>query len=325
MSKPAPFVVHPRDFRLFLEVAELGSFTKAAAHRGTVQSRISKQIAQLEHGCGGSLFRRTGRGVTLTELGERVQMRARAWLRDTDQLLSDIRADAAVPMGEVRLGILPSAAHPLVTRVCLRLRAGYPRIHLNIREGQGGELDAMLDTGSVDMAILFRYQKPKGPDEKLLAVAGTYLVSRPGEALTLANTIEFSRLSGLPLVLPRRPAHWRTLLDETARSKGFTLHAAVEADSLRVQKELVAETPGIYSLLGSLSIADELDSGRVQAARIINPELRRYVTLALPKQGHITPAGRIVSKLIAECASDWNREIAKPDESPAPAKTRTMG
>ena len=150
-----------------------------------------------------------------------------------------------------------------------------------------------------------------------------YLVSSPGEPLTRAETIEFSRLSGLSLVLPRRPAHWRTLLDETARSKGFTLRAAVEADSLRVQKELVAGTAGIYSLLGSPSIADELDSGRVQAARIINPELRRYVTLALPKQGRITPAGRIVSKLIAECASDWNREIANPDASSAHAKTRT--
>ena len=80
---------------------------------------------------------------------------------------------------------------------------------------------------------------------------------------------------------------------------------------------------GLASSRRLLSIADELDSGRVQAARIINPELRRYVTLALPKQGQITPAGRIVSKLIAECASDWNREIAKPDGSPAPAKTRT--
>ena len=54
------------------------------------------------------------------------------------------------PMGEVKLGILPSAAHPLMTQVYQRLNADFPKIKLNIREGQGGELDALLDTGSVD-------------------------------------------------------------------------------------------------------------------------------------------------------------------------------
>jgi len=36
--------MNPNDFRLFLDVVELGSFTKVAAHRRTVQSHISRQI-----------------------------------------------------------------------------------------------------------------------------------------------------------------------------------------------------------------------------------------------------------------------------------------
>ncbi len=302
----------PNDFRLFLEVAECGSFTKAAAQRQTVQSHISRQIGELERQCGGALFRRTGRGVVLTDLGQHVEARVRAWLRDTDQLLADIRVDAGLPMGEVRLAILPSAAHPLITRVCLRLQAEYPRIRLNIREGQGGELDALLDTGSVDMAILFRFQKPASEDEKLLATAGTYLVSRPGDPLTQPASIDFARLAGLPLVLPRRPAHWRAVLDETARGKGFTLQAEVEADSLRVQREMVAHTAHLYSLLGPFSIADELRSGRLQAARIVNPGCRRYVTLALPKQGQLTPACKVVSALIRETVERWGGQLNEP-------------
>lgn len=309
----------PNDFRLFLEVAECGSFTKAAAQRQTVQSHISRQIGELERQCGGALFRRTGRGVVLTDLGKHVEARVRAWLRDTDQLLADIRVDAGLPMGEVRLAILPSAAHPLITRVCLRLQAEYPRIRLNIREGQGGELDALLDTGSVDMAILFRFQKPASADEKLLATAGTYLVSRPGDPLTQPATIDFSRLAGLPLVLPRRPAHWRAVLDETARSKGFTLQAVVEADSLGVQKELVAQQNGVYALLGAFSIADELRSGRLQATRVVNPDLCRHVTLALPKQGQLTPAGRIVARQITETTAAWGHQISEPDAASPPA------
>lgn len=304
--------MNPNDFRLFLEVAELGSFTKAAAQRQTVQSHISRQISELELACGGPLFRRTGRGVVLTDLGQHIETRVRGWVRDTDQLLADIRTDAGVPMGEVKLGILPSAAHPLMTRLYLRLQAEFPKIKLNIREGQGGELDALLDTGSVDMAVLFRYQKPAGPDEKLLATVGTYLVSRPGDPLTRNETVDFSKLDGLRLVLPRRPAHWRSVLDETARGKGFTLQADVEADSLRVQKELVAHTEHLYSLLGPFSIADELRSGRLQASRVVNPDCRRHVTLSLPKQGQLTPASKIVARLIEETVESWGNQLSEP-------------
>ena len=306
-----------QDFKLFLEVAEMGSFTKVAAHRQTVQSHISRQISTFEEQCGGTLFRRTGRGVALTEFGNHVASKARQWLKDTDEFLADIQQTSRVPMGEVRIGILPYAAHPLMTQVFKRLHHEFPKITLNIREGQGGELDAMLDSGNVDMAILFRYDKPNNPDETLLATASTYLVSRPGLSLTHADTVEFRRLEGLPLVLPRRAAHWRSILDETARSKGFHLQAAAEADSLLVQKELIAENPHLYALLGPFSVDRELRIGRLQAAKIIGPDLKRYVTLAHPKQGQLTQASRIVSQLIRQLVEAWGGQITTPINRPS--------
>ncbi len=296
------------DLRLFLEVAELGSFTRAAVLRGTTQSRVSKQIASLEAQCGSTLFRRTGRGVITSELGTRIEGRVRAWLNDSDQLLAEIRADADVPMGEVRLAVLPSATHPLMTHVSQRLRAEFPRIRLNVREGQGSELDTLLDTGSVDMAILFRHQRPSG-DEKLLATASTWLVSRPGDTVTSFPTIEFAQLAGLPLILPRKPAHWRAVLDDTARAKGFTLEAALEADSLKIQTELAMQTTGLYAILGSFAIDAEIRAGRLQASRIVNPDLRRHVTLAMPRQGQLTRASKVVSRLIRETVASWQHQL----------------
>ncbi len=300
------------DFRLFLEVAELGSFTKVAARRQTVQSHISRQIGELEKSCGGALFRRTGRGVVLTEFGLHVEQRARLWLKDSDALFADIRHTSRVPMGEVRVGVLPSAAHPLMTQVFTRLHSEYPKIRLNLREGQGGELDALLDTASVELAILFRYDKPAGQDDALLATAHTYLVSGPGAALTQGETVDFKRLKDLPLVLPRQPSHWRSILDETARSKGFSLMAVVEADSLSLQKAALVQNPHLYALLGPFSVADELRSGQLNAARVVGPDLKRYVTLAHPKQGQLTQAGKLVSRLIKETVEGWGGHLNTP-------------
>jgi len=299
--------------RLFLEVVESGSLSKVAARRQTVQSHISRQISDFEEGFGGPLFRRTGRGVVLTELGVRVAGRLRNWLQETDSLAEELRAESGKVLGEVRLGIIPSAAHPLVTRLFARLQTEHPGIRLNIVEGQGIELDAMLDSGTVDLAVLFRFNRPSGRDEKLLSVAHTFLVSAPGDKLTAEPTINFARLAGTRLVLPRRPSHWRNALDEAARSLGFKLEPVAEVDSLTVQKALVAEIPGLHTVLGPYSIAAELQSGRLQASKLMHPDLKRHVTLSLPKQGKLSPASRVTAEIIEELVKSWGHQLTEPD------------
>ena len=298
--------------RLFLEVAEAGSLSKVAARRQTVQSHISRQVTEFESECGGRLFRRTGRGVALTELGERAVARLRPWLQETEQLAEELRSDSGRLMGDVRVGTIPSAAHPLMTRVFARLQAEHPGIRLDIAEAQGAELDAMLDGGAVDLAILFRFQRPSAREERLLCVAHTYLVSAPGDELTAGDTLNFARLQGLRLVLPRRPSHWRNALDETARSLGFRLDAVAQADSLTVQKELVARGPGLYSILGPFSFAAELRSGRLQATRLVRPDLTRHVTLAFPKQGKLSPACRVVAEAVQQQVAAWGQQLTEP-------------
>lgn len=302
--------------KLFLEVAEAGSLSKVAARRQTVQSHVSRQVSDFESSFGGPLFRRTGRGVAPTELGAHVAVRLRLWLQETDRLAEELRAESGKLFGEVRLGVIPTAAHPLMTRLFERLQAAHPGIRLNIAEAQGTELDTMLDSGVVDLAILYRYNRPSGSQERLLCVAHTYLVSAPGDEITGKPTVNFSCLSGLRLVLPLRPSHWRNALDEAARSLGFKLVPVAEADALTVQKELVAHTPGLYSVLGPYAIASELQSGRLQASKLVKPDLFRHVTLALPKQRKLSPACRMVAEIVQDLVQSWGNQLTEPTPEP---------
>lgn len=298
--------------RLFLEVAEAGSLSKVAARRQTVQSHVSRQISQFEAELGGPLFRRTGRGVALTELGNQAVGRLRRWLQDTERVMEEVRAESGTLVGVVRLGIVPSAAHPLMTRLFERLQAQHPGIRLDIAEAQGAELDTMLDSGLVDLAVLFRYRRPSGGEEKLLGVAHTYLVSAPGDPLTAQRTVNFSRLAGLRLVLPRRPSHWRQTLDATAHSLGFKLQAAAEADSLTVQKQLVAHTPGLHSILGPYAVAREVQRGELQASKLVKPDLCRHLTLAIPRQGKLSQACRVVAEMVCHLVESWGHQLTEP-------------
>lgn len=288
-------------WKLFIDVSELGSLTKAAAIHGTTQPHISRQIGELERACGGRLFQRTGRGVVLTELGSRLAPRIRSWITQTEQLANDIRATAGTPVGTVRIGILPSTAHPLASTLYHQLKQRYPLIQLIVREGQGAQLETWLDNGDVDLAVLYRHSPIPNHGDIYLSQVPTFLVGPPGDALTRAETVSFDVLDRLPLVLFCRPNSWRDRLDQIAAERGITLDVAAEADSLALQTRIVSDG-GIYALLGPYAISGANAELRLQTSRVIEPELSRHIALAMSRHGQLTLACRTVMQFVKDGA-----------------------
>ena len=288
-------------WKRFIDAAELGSLSKVAMAYGTSQPHISRQIGDLEQACGGKLFQRTGRGVVLTELGLRIAPKVRAWLASSDQLANDVRTSAGTPIGKVRIGSLPSTAHPLVSTLHKRLKERYPLILLVVREGQGAQLETWLEDGSVDLAILYRTSgSPKGADT-YLAETATYLVSAAGDPLTSRPTVRFAKLHNLPLVHFCRPSSWRNHLEQISAERGISLNFALEADSLSLQTHIVAEG-GIYALLGPYAVAAASKDLRLQASKLVDPVVTRHIALAMSRHGSLTLACRTVMELTREIA-----------------------
>lgn len=305
--------MHYSAWKLFLEALELGSLSKVALLHGTTQPHISRQIAELEQQCGGRLFKRNGRGVVPTELGARVAPRVRAWLATTDQLTNDIQSAAGTPIGVVRMGILPSAAHPLVTSLYQKLRERYPQIQLSVREGQGAQLETWLDNGQVDLALLFRHSSNAKNGDIYLTRTAIYLVGAPSDPLVQEATTPFSMLHELPLVSFCRPNSWRDRLDHLSMEYGISLNVVVEADSLSIQTHLV-EDGGMYALLGPYAIASAVQENRLKASKIVSPDITRHIALAMSRHGELTLACKTVMQVVKELAqakSDISDVICK--------------
>jgi DNA-binding transcriptional LysR family regulator len=293
--------VHYAAWKLFLDAAELGSLSKVALAYGTSQPHISRQISELEQECGARLFQRTGRGVVLTELGQRIAPKVRVWMAGTDELANDVRAAAGTPIGKVRIGSLPSTAHPLVSTLYKRLKERYPLIQLAVREGQGAELETWLEDGSVDLAILFRTSKsPKNGDVYLIE-APTYVVGAVGDRLTSRPTVRFSALHNLPLVLFCRPSSWRNHLEQISAERKVSLNVALEADSLSLQTH-IASQGGIYALLGPYAIAAASKDRRLQSSKLVDPVVTRHIALAMSRHGSLTLACRTVMQEVRDIA-----------------------
>ena len=293
----------PATWKVFIDAAEFGSLSKVAVTHGTSQPQISRLINDLEQECGGRLFRRTGRGVLLTELGERIAPRIRAWLASTEELANDIRTAAGTPIGQVRIGSLPSTAYPLLTTVFMRLKREFPLVQMAVREGQGAQLETWLDDGSVDLAILFRMSPAPRNGDIYLFEAPTHLVSAAGDPLTKNPAVEFSVLDNLPLVQFCRPSAWRNHIEQIALEQRVSLNVVLEADSLSMQTNIVARG-GTYALLGPLAVAAASRMLRLQSSRLVAPAVNRYVALAMSPRGKTTLACRTVMQMIREVATE---------------------
>ena len=63
-------------------------------------------------------------------------------------------------------------------------------------------------------------------------------------------------------------------------------------------------------MLGPYAMIEDVRAGRLQASRIVNPDLKRFVTLAMPKKGPLTLACKVVAQLIRETATELAGEGA---------------
>ncbi|MDF2117146.1 LysR family transcriptional regulator [Roseiarcaceae bacterium H3SJ34-1] len=110
----------------FVRVAESGSFSRAAASVSVSQSILSRVIRRLEEDLSVQLLHRTGRGVKLTDAGQRL-------LEDGRQIISqlaDVRSNVAALSGEakgaVSLGMPPLLGSMLTIALVERLRTEHP-------------------------------------------------------------------------------------------------------------------------------------------------------------------------------------------------------
>ena len=305
-------------WRAFLAIAELGSLTRAALFLDSNQSMLSRHLNALERECSARLFNRTGHGVALSDMGERILPQVRALLADAEQLELEIRGEAREPAGRVVIGSLPSITNPMVGRLFKQLSALHPGIHLKILEGSSGQVEEWLADSRVDIAILYRYGNAPPEHEQALATVDSYLIGPAGDRLTSAAEVPFSALHGLPFILPGAPNGLRTALDTIAKQQKISLEPKLEADSLPLMHSTVAEAR-LYTVLPLHAVWTEVRQGRLQAAKIVSPSLQRIVSMALSRNKGPARAVSVVAHEIEAIVEDsarhgmWSSQASAAD------------
>lgn len=137
--------------RYFLAVAELGSFSKAAAKVNVTQPTLSVGIAKLEQELGARLFERTTRRVSLTPAGSRFLTHARRIMLEYEAALREV-AEAPRPR-RVRAGILSTIAARDLELVVAHHATNAQSEALEMLDSNERDIANRLSDGRLDVAL----------------------------------------------------------------------------------------------------------------------------------------------------------------------------
>ena len=137
----------------FVVLAETGQFRRAARQLGISQPALTHSIKTLEEQLDTTLFSRSLRGATLTEVGRGLLARARAILNERDRMLVEIGDLKSQVHERLTVGVAPYFSRRVFTSALARLLMEMPEVRLEVLEGHSDELRTKLQENRIEMAF----------------------------------------------------------------------------------------------------------------------------------------------------------------------------
>lgn len=310
-----------RQLRYFVAACEAGSLLKASARLHVAQPALGQQITALEHELGARLLDRSSRGVTPTEAGKVFLEHAQVVLADAERARLAVRESTSVPSGEVALGLTTTVALAATMPILSACRERLPQVKLKVVEAYSGFLRERLQSGRLDLALLYddvqdtRLSRYPLLDDQLVLVTST---RHP-----LPGKISMTELVQSPLVLPGREHGLRRIIEDACAPLQLELNVVAEIESLNSVKR--ATEAGIANTILPLgSVAEEVAEGRLRTTEIDSPRMLRRVVCATNTTRPASVASAAVVQLILDVIHKMVVSGAWPAKWVGDAHLRTM-
>lgn len=264
-----------KQLEYFRHVAELGSFTRAAAFLSVVQPALSRQVRQLEIELGQNLFDRNGRGVVLTEAGTRLLEHTRGILTQIGRARQDLEDQRSGDAGHIALGLPPSLGSSLTVPLVKAFARSLPNASLATVEGLSAYMVEWLGVGRVDCALVYNATASSSVQLQPVLQDPLYLIgpaSAPDPAgwqpsamtarittsrapatanggahavgLRSADAVTLTELAAYPLIMPNRPHAMRMAVENALAGVDRKIRIAHEIESIPAIVDLAVQGHG---------------------------------------------------------------------------------
>jgi len=296
----------------FMQVAKLGSFSRAGQKVFRSQSAVSAQIRQLEQEYGDRLLDRSGKTVKLTPAGQVFYDYAQRLKALRDESLVAVADHGHTPRGTLLVGANEATCLYVLPEVFAEYCQRYPDVHISIYRNFTYKIVEKLENGSVDVAVLsLPVQSPSLKIQPIFRDKLMLMVS-PKNPLAKLKSAPVREIIKYPLLMPKT-GHTRRLLDKLFREYSSELKVRMELPSIGMIKSFVAADLGV-SLVSASFAKDEVAAGRVKLIELEDAELWRELGLAYRRDRTLSVATKTFIAMFRQL-------IAHSKKSDPPAET----
>ncbi|MFK7852657.1 MAG: LysR family transcriptional regulator [Granulosicoccus sp.] len=256
--------------KAFVAVAESGSFSRAAEKLFMTQPAISKRIASLEENLGTPLFDRLGRGIQLTEAGEKFLASSRRILTDIAISREEVRSLSDSVGGKLRLATSHHVGIHRLPPVLKAFSQAHPNVELDLLFMDSELACAEIANGTIELAVV---TLPDQLDENLITqlvwpdpLSIVCAIDHPLAEIVQAalardktNQITAGQLTQFSAVLPARGTVTRAILLNALNPFDVTVETTLETNYLETIKMMVSVGLGWSALPSNMIDAEMME------------------------------------------------------------------
>ena len=243
----------------FLQVAELGSLSRAAETLELTQPTLSARIQALERDVGQRLFDRMGRGVRLTEAGRAFVPFAERSLILLQEGREAIIASQSPTRGKLRIGSARVIGAYVLPDYLEHFHVEYPGVEVSILTGRSHEVLQMILDEEVQVGLGRTLVHPE--------IESTYLYDEeivftvhPSHRFASRKEVSISEIAQEPLILYDKDSTYYVLITRVCREAGIVPRVTMNLDSVEATKKMVERGLGV-SFLPVSAMRTELSIG----------------------------------------------------------------
>ena len=285
----------------FLEVAKLGSFSRAGQKVYRSQSAVSAQIRQLEQEYGDRLLDRSGKDVTLTPAGRVLFAYAERMLHVRDESKLAVADHGVAPRGKLVIGANEATCLYVLPDVFAKYCRLYPGVQLSIYRNFSYKIVEKLENGSIDVGIVTLPIKSSNLKTHPIFRDQLMWMVHPQSPLAKHDVVSVSEIAREPILLPKT-GYMRRIMDKLFRPYQSELQVQMELPSVGMIKSFVAAGLGV-SLISASFARDQVVAGRVKLIGLKGSQLWRELGLAYRRDRTLTQAAKTFISSVRQLAA----------------------
>lgn len=303
--------MHVENFRIFSDLVESQSFSRAAKLNGITQSAVSQQLRAMEKHFNALIVDRSQKQFRLTREGQKLYESAKDILHRYEKLISDLQEMKKVISGTIHLSTIYSIGlHELPPYISAFLKE-YPSVNVRVEYRRSNLVYEDVMQNAVDLGLVAFPVKARQLEILSFQEDRLVLICNPKHRLASRDKLQVTELQGERFIGFDQDIPTRKATDQIFRESKMEVEPVMEFDNIETVKRAVEIDAGI-AIVPQATVAQEVKQGLLKTVQLEGKEFTRPLAIIHRKGRVLTPA---MKKFIACLTGQPFKQEEDPEEA----------